>query len=101
MIVIDPTPSAVQPAYFEAREKLLRHRLDELLGCIHELTKRRDAGEITLQSSLPVELALVVELGQVQDRLRLMGCHAYDGCRDCRPFSWNKDLNSREDAHAR
>lgn len=101
MIVIDPTATAVPPSYFESREKALRGRLDELLGCLHELTKRRDKGEITLQSSLPIELAFVVELGQVQDRLRLMGCHTYDGCQECRPFSSKQDLVQKENVHAR
>lgn len=101
MIAIDPTASAVQPSNSESPEKALRRRLDELLGSIHELTKRRDLGETTLQSSLPIELAMVVELGQVQDRLRLLGGHTYDGCRECRPFSWNQGLEEKEDAHAR
>ena len=68
-----------------ALERDLHLRADELLGRLHALTRRRDTGEISLQESLPLELSLVVELGQVQDRLSLLGCHVYDGCVACRP----------------
>lgn len=69
----------------ESLEKSLRHRSDALLRRLHELTKRRDSGALSLESSMPLEMSLVTELGHLQERLRLLGCHAYDGCEECRP----------------
>jgi hypothetical protein len=66
--------------------KSLHDRVDALMGRLHELTKRRDRREIGFQESLPVEQSLVAELGQIQDRLRTLGSHAYDCCKECRPL---------------
>jgi hypothetical protein len=87
MNTMETTSSGVNAPLLESAMKALRQRMDDLLGRLHALTRRRDAGELTLQESLPIELSLVVELGQVQDRLRLMGGHTYDGCRECHPLA--------------
>jgi hypothetical protein len=63
----------------------LRKRQDDLLGRIHSLTRRRDLGEGSPRQSFEAEMCLVIELGQVQDRLRTLGEHSYDGCPSCRP----------------
>ena len=65
--------------------KALHGRADSLMGRLHELTKRRDRRQIGFGESLVLEQALVAEIGQIQDRLRLLGCHPYDGCLECRP----------------
>ena len=76
---------AAAPARSEVEQRELHLRADALLGKLHSLTRSRDAGAVTSRDSLPRELALVVELGQVQDRLRLLGGHDYGGCSACRP----------------
>ena len=63
----------------------LRLRLDELLGQLHALTMRRQAHLDTLEGSMFQEQSLVSELGQIQDRLSLLGAHTYCGCEECRP----------------
>jgi len=78
------------PSPADPLERKLRLRLDGVLGRLHGLTLRRDAGELTLQESLPLEMSLVTELGHIQDRLRIMGCHTYDGCAECRPSGADK-----------
>ena len=65
--------------------KSLHGRVDVLMGRLHELTKRRDRREIGFQESLPIEQLLVTEVGQIQDRLRLMGSHDFGGCSECQP----------------
>lgn len=65
--------------------KSLRRRQDAILGRLHAITKSRDAGEATFQETLGIESLLVMELGQIQDRLSMLGEHAYDGCAECRP----------------
>jgi hypothetical protein len=65
----------------------LRSRQDQLLGQISTLTRRRDAREVTLEETLGIEAVLVIELGQIQDRLRMLGEHSYDGCPTCRPIT--------------
>jgi len=67
------------------RVKILRARQDEILHRLHVLTRSRDAGEVLFPESLPMEQSLVAELGQIQDRLHLIGSHGYDGCLECRP----------------
>lgn len=62
----------------------LRRRQDAILHRLHAITKSRDAGA-SLQDTLGLELLLVMELGQIQDRLRKLGEHEYDGCALCRP----------------
>jgi hypothetical protein len=66
--------------------KLLRRRQDVVLGLLHAITRKRDSGS-SLESTLGVEQLLVMELGQIQDRLSMMGEHRYDGCAECRPVS--------------
>jgi hypothetical protein len=66
--------------------KLLRRRQDVVLGLLHAITRKRDLGS-SLESTLGVEQLLVMELGQIQDRLRMLGEHQYDGCTECRPVS--------------
>jgi hypothetical protein len=62
-----------------------RRRQDAIMGRIYSLTRGRDLGEVSLQDSAGVEIKLVIELGQIQDRLRGLGEHSYDGCATCRP----------------
>jgi hypothetical protein len=76
--------------------KSLHSRVNEIMGRLHELTKRRDRREIGFQDSLPVQQSLVAELGQIQDRLRLLGSHAYGGCEACRPFAEGTSPTSKE-----
>lgn len=64
----------------------LRERQDVVLGKLHAITRSRDHGS-SLQETLAAEQILVMELGQIQDRLRMLGEHPYDGCRSCRPVS--------------
>jgi hypothetical protein len=66
-------------------EHQLHLRVDELMKKMHALTRRRDIEGTPLHETLPLELSLVMELGQLQDRLRLLGVHEYDGCVECRP----------------
>lgn len=70
----------------EVAVKSLRERQDVILGKLHAITKSRDAGK-SLPETVGVEQLLVMELGQIQDRLRMLGAHLYDGCKDCRPVS--------------
>jgi len=63
----------------------LRKRQDDLLGRIHSLTRQRDLGEVSPRESFEAEMCLVIQLGQVHDRLRALGEHSYDGCPSCRP----------------
>ena len=65
--------------------KVLRQRQDDLLRQLHALTKRRDAHLDTLEGTMVLEQSLVSELGQIQDRLSLLGMHTYCGCVECRP----------------
>lgn len=69
------------PAEIEA----FRKRQDDIMGRIHSLTRGRDLGEVSLQDAAGVEIKLVIQLGQIQDRLRAIGEHSYDGCATCRP----------------
>jgi len=64
---------------------ILRKRQDEIMRGIHALTRRRELGEVSLEGSVAEEISLVIELGQIQDRLLALGEHLYDGCLVCRP----------------
>jgi hypothetical protein len=70
------------PTYLEHQ---LHLQADELMKKMHALTRRRDTEGTPLFEMLPLELSLVMELGRIQDRLRLLGVHEYDGCVDCSP----------------
>lgn len=69
--------------------KSLRERQDVVLGQLHAITRSRDHGK-SFQETLGVQQLLVMELGQIQDRLRMLGEHLYDGCKVCRPVSSGK-----------
>ena len=86
MILKEANPGALE---------ILRMRRNDLMGKIHQLTRRRDMGEITLDGSLEEEISLVIELGQVQDRLRALGEHSYDGCPNCNRIS-NPSIHERK-----
>ncbi|MBI4563859.1 MAG: hypothetical protein HY716_04100 [Planctomycetes bacterium] len=61
----------------------LRARQDGILKRLHELTLARDRKQMTDSQTLQEEAALALELGQIQDRLRGLGAHLYNGCPDC------------------
>ena len=67
--------------------KSLRKRQDVVLGQLHAITRSRDTGLAGFLETLSAESLLVMELGQIQDRLRMLGEHLYDGCKVCRPVS--------------
>ena len=70
----------------------LRRKQDSLMGRLAALTRRRDAREVSPEESVGLEIMLTLELGRLQDRLRMLGEHSFDGCPECRPV---RDVRAR------
>ena len=57
----------------------LKRRLVETMDRLHDLSRGRDAGFVTLRESLDRELKLAKEADRIQERLRFIGARTPGG----------------------
>jgi hypothetical protein len=87
-----PVPTGRAADLEDGEISRLRRRQDAVFRELHSLTRRRDLGTVRFEESVGVEALLVIELGQIQDRLNRLGAHSYDGCSLCRPAGGDPPL---------